>query len=263
MAAMPVLVVLLVVAAVAVLIALSVSQAGLRRRHLEEVGRPYRGTVAEGWFQDTTLAMTVDGVPAELSYYSGSKNRSACTRIRFRLPLGTRLRVVPEGVWETLKKAFWSEDLQVGDPDFDAAFVIQGYPTPWVRQVLDRPMRDRIRRLAELGAGYLRGPSVTLEAGPTGLFVALPCDIVGERAMLQDFLETSIELVRALRNPPEEGIQFLSAEEVVADGRCPVCEHPLGERPRRCGGCATPHHADCWAYFGGCSTYACSDRGGV
>jgi hypothetical protein len=254
------LLVLLAVAVVVVLIAVSVGQASERKRNLEAVGRPFRGVVTEGWFQHTTLEMAVDGTPVQLSYHSGSKNSAAFTRIRFRRPFGTRLRVVPDGVWETIKKAFWSEDLQVGDRDFDAAFVVQGYPAPWVKRVLDVPLRNRIRHLAEMGSGILRGPSVTVEAGPTGLLVALPRDIVDDRSVLQAFLAAAVELFRALHAPVDEGITFVTTEEVVADGRCPVCEHPLGAGTRRCGSCATPHHADCWAYFGGCSTFACKEN---
>lgn len=253
----------LVVIVVVVLMIAASGAAALRRRNLEEVGRPWRGVVTEGWFQHTTLEMAVDGTPAQLSYHSGSKNSAAFTRLRFRRPFGTRLRVVPDGLWETIKKAFWSQDLQVGDRDFDAAFVIQGYPTAWVRRVLDAPLRNRIRYLAEMGSGFLRGPSVTLEAGPTGLLIALPRDIVGDRSVLQAFLAAGIEIFRALHAPADEGITFVTVEEVVADGRCPVCEHPFAEPPRRCAGCATPHHPDCWAYFGGCSTYGCSARGGA
>lgn len=48
--------------------------------------------------------------------------------------------------------------------------------------------------------------------------------------------------------PPDAGIQLLSAPELVAEGSCSVRGHSLGEGPRRREACAT---------FGGGPTYAC------
>jgi hypothetical protein len=59
-----------------------------------------------------------------------------------------------------------------------------------------------------------------------------------------------------------EGVNVLSAEEHAQRGECPVCANPLDGETRRCSACATPHHVDCWDYFGGCAIYACARRGG-
>ncbi len=56
---------------------------------------------------------------------------------------------------------------------------------------------------------------------------------------------------------PESGIVIVATEESVEKGRCPVCFTPLDARVKPCWRCRTPHHADCWAYFGGCAIFAC------
>lgn len=254
------LIVLLLFVVAAVVIGALVSKSRTRRSNLEAVARRYKGVVTTGWLSGSDLEMTVDGVPAQLSYHAGSKNSPPHTRLRFKAPLGARLRVVPDGFWETLKKAFWSEDLTIGDPRFDKTYVIQGHPASWVRHVLDDAARARIDRLSSLGTGFLRGPSITLEAGPSGVLVAVPRNLVDDLPSLEAFIAEAVELFRALRNPPEEGVTFISTEEIVAEGSCPVCEHPLGDAPRLCATCATPHHGECWTYFGGCSTYACKEN---
>lgn len=38
---------------------------------------------------------------------------------------------------------------------------------------------------------------------------------------------------------------------------CPVCGEGLAGPVQRCTGCDTPHHPECWAFAGRCSTYAC------
>jgi hypothetical protein len=43
-----------------------------------------------------------------------------------------------------------------------------------------------------------------------------------------------------------------------AEARCPVCDDPLGAAAAvACSRCDTHHHADCWKFAGGCSTYGC------
>lgn len=238
----------------AVIVLTTVSDARTRRRNLDVLARRYGGVVTSAWHSDTDLEFTVDGARAHLDYRLGSKNSPSYTRLRFQTPFGTRLRVTPDGLWESLKKAFGAEDLEIGDdPGFDRDFIVQGFPSAWVRSVLNSEARARIRRLAAQGGGR-----VTLEAGPLGLLVSVPRVLLEDAAGLERFVEDGIGLCRGLRAPRTDDIQFMS--EPAAPGSCPVCATPLGEAPRRCRSCATPHHAECWAYFGGCSTYACKEN---
>ena len=47
-----------------------------------------------------------------------------------------------------------------------------------------------------------------------------------------------------------------AAEEVV----CQICGDSITVDVVFCRSCKTPHHQDCWQYYGGCSVYGC---GGV
>ncbi len=256
--------VMLVIVAIigGIALAVALTQASRRKAVLRTAARRFDGKVTTAWLSDSELELSVDGCDAHLTYTPGSRNRSPLTRIRFQAPLPHRLRVVPEGLWETLKKAFGSEDLQVGDPGFDAEFAIQGAPSAWVRKMLDEPTRRRILRLSELGAGFWTVNSVTLEAGPTGVMISAPRDLLREASTLGTFIGESIALFRRLREGDAPGIEFLPHPEGDRKGLCPVCEHPFAGPVRTCEACATPHHAECWRYFGGCTTYACERRGG-
>lgn len=235
---------------------------GRRRGNLEEVANRFQGRVTSSWLSGTDLELAVDGVPASLSYHPGSKNSSAYTRMRFDAVPGGRLRVVPEGLWESLKRAFGAEDLQVGDAGFDRAFVIQGAPVVWVRRVLDDATRGRLTGFLNLGGGWFSSSGASLEAGPGGIMVSVPRNLVNDPEVLERFVSESIEIFRQVRAGKESAIVFLSSAECAKQGRCPVCEHPFEGKLRNCEACATPHHAECWDYFGGCSTYACTSRGG-
>ncbi|HVR87176.1 MAG TPA: RING finger protein [Planctomycetota bacterium] len=234
-----------------------------RRANLEAAARRFRGTFIRSFMAGDRVEFSVDGAPAELTYHPGSKSRSPCTRLRTRQrPSGT-LRIVPEGLFASLRKIFGAQDIEVGDGRFDADFLIQGSPEPWVRDFLDAEARRRISVLASLGASFFAGTGVNLEAGPGGVTISCGRNLVDDRGTLDSFLEHTLELLRRIQARPQTaGVQFLSAEEHAQRGECPVCSSPLLGETRRCAACATPHHVDCWNYFGGCAIYACGRRGG-
>ena len=53
-----------------------------------------------------------------------------------------------------------------------------------------------------------------------------------------------------------EEISFTSGV-LASRGLCPVCGEGLEDEVVSCGTCHVPHHAECWAFAGRCSTYAC------
>lgn len=61
--------------------------------------------------------------------------------------------------------------------------------------------------------------------------------------------------VRTRSSPPTRSASRLLVE--TGEGLCPVCGNRMEDHPVACPRCATPHHPECWEYFGGCSTYGC------
>lgn len=60
------------------------------------------------------------------------------------------------------------------------------------------------------------------------------------------------------RREPEAPLSLPGPPSVPADALCRICGDPLAGYPlRSCPACETPHHAECWSFLGGCSTYAC------
>jgi hypothetical protein len=233
-----------------------------RTDNLEGAARRFGGTVIPSFWGSNRLEFSVDGIPGELTYQVASRSRRPFTRVRFRYTPPGILRVATEGVFETLRGLLDAQAIEVGDAAFDRAFGVRGSPVGWVREVLDPEARWRLGSLVRLGASWWGGGQVSLEAGPGGVTLRCGRNFVDDRRELGAFLEESIALLRQIRTPHAEGITILSAEERVDRGECPVCAQPLGEGTRRCRGCGTLHHEDCWDYFGGCAIYACSRQGG-
>lgn len=49
----------------------------------------------------------------------------------------------------------------------------------------------------------------------------------------------------------------LSVEGPGPEPACPICRVAVGGDAAICSSCRTPSHRECWAYNGGCATYAC------
>lgn len=54
----------------------------------------------------------------------------------------------------------------------------------------------------------------------------------------------------------ERKVLIFSVVEVEM-ATCGVCGETIYETPAKCKSCSTPHHHDCWDYFGYCSVYGC------
>lgn len=256
---------ILLVAAVAGLvgfvIALLVASARTHRANLEHLAVRVGGRIIHSFWKGDALEWENDGVPARLRYFMGTDKAPPWTRLQFQwAPAGT-LRVVPEGLFTGIRKFFGAQDLEIGDAVFDARYLIQGSPSTWVREALNPDARRGLDTLFELGASFWRGKGIRLDAGPTGVTLFCQRNLVQSREELLLFVEQGLTVLRRLRDGGTSGV--LSAESAAAEGRCPVCGHPLDDPEHRCEACATRHHAECWSYFGGCAIYACSRGGGV
>lgn len=246
------------IAGVLLVIALAIQSATRRRQeNLRAVAERWGGRVVPGAFlQAPRLELPVDGLPGSLTYYGGSKNHPPYTRLEVQHAFPGRLHVAPEGLWAGLKKLFGGEDLHLGDPRFDQAFLVQGAPAEWVREVLDADTRARLHRLHELGRAWSGGVRVDVTA--TGLRLSVPRNLVDQREHLLAFVEEGLALVRRLRGG--RAGPRVEVREVLDQGRCPVCADAIQEAPRRCGGCGTAHHRECWEFLGGCAILGCGER---
>jgi len=59
----------------------------------------------------------------------------------------------------------------------------------------------------------------------------------------------------------KDDILFIDDEGDTGPPLCQVCGALIEDESNmfRCPRCDTPHHLDCWTYFGGCSTYGCKE----
>ncbi|MBV8878352.1 MAG: hypothetical protein JO332_00170 [Planctomycetaceae bacterium] len=165
---------------------------------------------------------------------------------------GGRLMIVPERLGGQFHRLFGMHDIEIGDPRFDRAFIIQARPEAVAHRVFDPAQRaaamEAVRRPAAHHPFMIRAENGRLEIW---YHEAEP----GASALL-DLVRAASDLIPLLLATPHTGMEFGETAEQM-DGRCPICTTELSEPLVRCTRCAAPHHRECWDYVGRCAVYAC------
>jgi hypothetical protein len=128
------------------------------------------------------LEGTYAGVRVRLSLATDDGTPHTQVRVFFPRPLGLGFSIARQGLVDSIVSFFGGQDIQLGDPAFDDAFVIKGQPEDAVRQLLASP-EARARLLAILS----RASRLTMS--DLGLDVrahAFQTDETVLRAMLDD-----------------------------------------------------------------------------
>lgn len=251
---------LFISAAIAIGVAMGAAQ---KKRLNEAFGRLARhcgGALQEaGWFNRPTVTFNHRGTWAKVDVYStGGKNPTYYTQVHFGWPEpGFRMEVYPEGFFQRMGKFLGMSDVEIGSPQFDREYIITG---------ADRQM---LRRRLHPGAQMIINSLRALH-GNNAIYISFRNSelLIKKLGMLQDFAslqrltDLSMELYDAFAEQQDEGIQFVeeppspSAEAAV----CQVCGESITTDLVYCQSCQTPHHHDCWNYYGKCSTFGCGER---
>jgi hypothetical protein len=101
-----------------------------------------------GWFRAPTVSGAYGGFNVYLyTYTQGSgKNKTTYTSMIVYLPIAHRshVRVTREGFLSRITKAFGAQDIQLGDPAFDAAYIIKSDTPELVPQLLTSQVRGAL-----------------------------------------------------------------------------------------------------------------------
>lgn len=96
-----------------------------------------------GWFTGSKVEVDAGPWTVTLDTFTVSTGKSSTTYTRLRAPYrnpgGFRFNVSPENFLSGIGRFFGMEDLEIGAPEFDAAWVVQGSDPSRVRRLFSDP----------------------------------------------------------------------------------------------------------------------------
>ncbi|WP_254506760.1 RING finger protein [Anatilimnocola floriformis] len=221
----------------------------------------WRGRIKRGGAWDfPQVTFQLGDTPTTLSYSNdGDDVYTHLTMSLFDIRLRMELR--PQGIAQNIGKYFGMQDIEIGVPEFDAAFIIQGSNEREIREFLRQDVRYAI--MALVCCGTQPHHDLHLQLGGGTLRVTKHEHFTSE-LQLSEFARCCFKLIRLIQKPLSDGIEFVEGQVrptiSLHDTECQVCGDPLTENVVQCQKCKTPHHLDCWQYFGSCSVYGCGHK---
>lgn len=268
-----------IIGLVAMVVAFQYATRQNMHRMLERIAQRFRGRLEAGVFLVALpqVRLRFQGYPALLKYVQAGKH---ATHTVFTITWPDpqfRLEIYPQDILSGFRRLWGMEDIEIGSAEFDRAYYISGNCRAAVREMLTAEVQAAVWRLAQLGStsfGSTSFGSSSLGAGVRDIqvqFLGGVLTITKPRQLqtyeqVEDFIALSAELFQAALRSRNVGIEFVGdvstsvREPDAVESQCQVCGEPLATNLVWCSSCQTPHHHECWEYFGGCSTYACGNK---
>jgi hypothetical protein len=247
-----------------VVYAIGTGVASHRNTRLRELARNYDGEVEPAsWF--TLPRMTFrhgDRIVTLFYTHGGGRDHKYKTHLSIVWPhINLRCEIFPTSVFSGLRKLIGMQDIEIGSPEFDEPFVITGNDEEAIKKFLTLDAQQSLLQLAQLNSGFIFGGQDFYLSISRGGLTITKWGYISERYILDPFIRLFLRFFDASQ-PAISGIEFLSspAAHDQAEPHCIVCGELLRSEVVSCRNCRTPHHKDCWQYFGGCATYACGGK---
>ena len=181
---------------------------------------------------------------------------AAAEYTRMKIPwhdMELRLEVYPESFLKRLSNLRDMEDVEIGSLAFDRDYVITGNNLHDLRAFLSLTVQGHINSLRSLPSSddvYVAVLGGTLLVKKRG--------VIRDAQQMVKFVQSGLAIFDEGQKAVSEGIEF-THEEVMfsAETSCQICGDHLEQAVVLCKACGTPHHKDCWLYYGACSTYGC------
>lgn len=248
----------------ALAVAIGANMAQKRDVQLQKVARKFGGRLQSGsMFSFPELLLPHLGRTVTFKYTSGGENESNKTHLVAPWPNGRlRCEIFPEGPLSGLRKLIGMQDIEIGSPNFDHQFIITGNDEAAIKDFLTPEAQGGLFELLKLeGDNSHSAPDLYLQISG-GMLTITKASYYTNAASMDRFIARFLQFYDAAIAVPAAGIEFLeaprSAEQTTP--HCIVCGEPLTADIVTCRSCRTPHHRECWQYFGGCATYACGGK---
>lgn len=234
----------------------SVSQRRRLNQTYSRLAEHYGGTFdAAGLFARPQLYFEHADAQVKIDIYStGGKNPTYYTQAHFRgLHPTTRCEVYPERMWSRIGKLIGMTDIVIGSPKFDDEYVVKGDDPAQISALLTPAVQQQIDQLRRL----LGNDNIYVSFNANKLLVK-KLSYIRDYSTLLKFTQLAAALYDLTASLPEGVLTIVKqTEPMEAEAICQICGDAITHQRVLCRRCKTPHHLDCWEYYGACSTYGC------
>ena len=225
-----------------------------------QLAKHYGGTFTPGnLFSNPQVNFTHADIQVIVDIFStGGQHKTYYTQIQFYFPQPSiRCEVYPEKGWSRVKKLFGYQDIIIGSRQFDDTYIIQGDNPAAISNLLTPEVQQQIEQLRRL----LNNDDIYVSFSRYKLQIKKR-SYIKNYAQLVRYTELAIGLFDIAMTPAAKGIEFVETTKPakVEETVCQICGEALLSDIVNCRRCKTPHHRECWEYYGACSTYGCLER---
>ena len=138
-------------------------------------------------------------------------------------------------------------------------YCITGNDVPEIKSFLSGHVQLEIERLRQFSAR--KGIHLSVNGGR--LIIKKP-GLIRDFKTLSRFVDLALAVFDLTPQTSTEGIDFVDkpagSAQVMEEVVCQICGEGIRLDAVSCKSCKTPHHKDCWEYYGTCSTYGCGQK---
>ena len=250
-------VLVIAVTAVVTLAAAAQSRADSWNRSYQKLAKRFGGNcLSAGWFGRPSVRFRYGQTPVLLNTYKSAGNGFTQLFINWPDP-NFQCEIYPD------PNAPRNLALQTAEGEFDSSweqfrrrYVLRANSDEEMRSLLSDGVQWQIERLRQL-------------ALDSELYVAVRRGriLVRKRALLvryeelEEFAQLALELYDQAMLTRMTGIDFVDSEvaQIISEATCQVCGEQIITDMIFCRRCRTPHHHECWQYYGACAVYGCQE----
>ena len=210
-----------------------------------------------GWFRRPSVRFRYGTTQVLLDTSPTGSRSEPCTRIRIDWPdNGLWFELLPTKMVSSDSDFWQAKDVDVGSARFNLEYAIRGNDIPQLRKFLSEAVQWQIDKLR-------------IQSGTNEIYVSIGRGLLTVKKLaslqrydqLEEFTYLCMELYDLAMLTQAQGIEFVEdgTARPVTQALCQVCGEDIVYEMVFCRRCKTPHHLDCWQYYGACSTYGCRE----
>ncbi|MBW3599224.1 MAG: hypothetical protein KY475_18385, partial [Planctomycetes bacterium] len=148
-------------------------------------------------------------------------------------------------------------DVRSGASSFDAEYVVRGESADQTQRFFSDGVQLQMNRIRYV----LGNDDVYVSAHRGRLLVKKEFPRHGGVEQIEELVGWALELYDQAMLTRSGSIEFPQHQTIntIDQCICKVCGDELLDDVVLCRRCKTPHHRDCWLFFGACSTYGCRE----